>query len=273
MIDRAVIKFIWNDIVCNLIFYLVGILSILICVFLLKINPEELIISIIKGHFDVEIQKLPKVNNIMLYIIIYLLIFGMIYKGLVSKNKDREFHSKGIGYINGDYKFVSFLGRIFGYKKINIINVALWMQFKFCRSSYWDVSYDKLEPSNDAIMHEFIKGTHADTEVNLILEDTYAVREKLPVDWQLRDSYIISRDNEKGYRSYNEKFIKEVTKDINTIYTKEYLRMNIYGSLNPQHLDEIVKQNFNLSTRRRELEIYVYQSSGEQHKYLNGYKV
>ena len=71
-------------------------------------------------------------NIVLLFVFLYL-----AFRKVKKDNENSVFHANGLGYVNFSYGLLTFLGFIFGYSHINVINLPIWIQFKVYKSAFW----------------------------------------------------------------------------------------------------------------------------------------
>jgi hypothetical protein len=146
-----------------------------------------------------------------------------------------------------------------------------------CKNPTWKPVYENLQEVTDKcdIAHkENNTKTRSNQCINVILEDTYPVFDKIPEKLKVNDYVRIQRENiGNGVRTKNQCFINDSVREIDKIYKLSYERMNIFASTNPENTCEIVKNAFCMDTRERPIDVYVYQSCGDTHEYLKSVKI
>lgn len=266
-------KFIMVDILPPLGTYLWWGFIYIILIYILHLP----IIKIISDFTSLTASDLNTVNDIFTRFKLttnIVLLFVFLYLAFRKVKKDNEnsvFHANGLGYVNFSYGLLTFLGFIFGYSHINVINLPIWIQFKVYKSAFWTPEYDNLPSRDDKVSLTHGK-LHGGEVANLQLVDTYPLSGKIPQKFNCYDTWVIERSNH-GERSYNEDFIKKSTKAIQDISKRGYTTINIFASTNPMHNSKIVKENFRMDVRTRKISVIVYQSIGPKHVYMEAHKI
>lgn len=208
--------------------------------------------------------------------IIPIILCGIAYCVIRKINKDEIINKNGYFYIDIPYHILYLLSFITGYKCIETVNVPIWMQFLIYKSSYWNISTgSQLDSKKDAVSVVEINHKVNDDEINVILEDTYRVIDKIPDGLKkIHTNLIVSRSmKHEGNISLNEEFVGKSISKLNRLYKSEYTVINIFASTNPVHTKRIVDGVFKKNIREKHITVNVYQSVGINHIYSEKHKV
>ncbi|AXH99221.1 hypothetical protein DV702_05395 [Sporosarcina sp. PTS2304] len=179
-------------------------------------------------------------------------------------NKDKIFN---VGNKHFDFHMNYFiLSRFLGYKKITLVGIPLYLQFKLLFKETFECSNSDSHP--EEIDEPKIITQNIDDkgdEINLILSDTYLIKlDDLPDDKMNLPTLIIERTNGfSGVRTYNRKFVEGVRKQTHEYHLK-YKRVNVFATTNTQNTKEIVLQSFKNRGRTGFKEIHVYVQNSDR---------
>lgn len=230
------------------------------------LNNENKIISLIFSF----------INQKYIPYIIPIILCGIVYCSIHRANKDKIINQNGCFYIDIPYQILYLLSFVTGYKSIETVNVPIWMQFLIYKSPYWNISTgNQLDSKKDSV--SIIESNHKvnDDEINVILEDTYRIIDKIPDRLKkIHKNLIVSRSMEyEGNASLNEEFVDKSVAKLNRFYKSEYTVINIFASTNPVHTKKIVDGVFKKNIREKHVTVNVYQSVGMNHIYSEKHKV
>jgi len=193
------------------------------------------------------------------------LILLLIATYLVRKfNGEFVMNNRIITYQNYPYLWYWFCAKILGIKKCNLVKVPIYIQFMLIIRGTFD-EYPLNENDYPIIDNEpdcrVIKtNTESDSkEINLILEDTFLVSERLiPRNKRSCITIKISRnDGEDKGRHFSEQFIATTINTIRSI--NRIQRLNIYATTNPMNTKHLASRVFALGDRGNIEHLYVFQ--------------
>lgn len=197
----------------------------------------------------------------------------------IRKINDEFMMNRKYAYHDYYYAWYWFCAKILGIKKCNLVLVPIHMQFKlvirgtFCEYPLSDEDYPAVENEPDCK----VMITHEDKDmrtVNLVLEDTYAIKDKqLPKTTRGLFTIKVSRFDGSNSRHYSSKFIDTIALAI-----KKYKRiqnLNIYATTNPKNTLNITRRVFGSVERGNIVHLYVFQqeNDGERMFENTGHKV
>lgn len=177
------------------------------------------------------------------------------------------------------YGWYWFCAKVLGIKKCNLVLVPIYMQFKLIINETFE-EYPLNEEEYPVVDNEIIKVTKSNenalqNEINLILEDTYIIKDnQIPFSKRNRYTIKISRNdgNSRG-RHFSQNFIETT---INTVREFQSIPvMNVYATMNPLNTKHIAKRVFALGDRGNVAHLYVFQqnNNGIRKFESRGYKI
>lgn len=238
---------------------------ILICItrFVLHINTQELF----KDYLE---QSTLTPDNLFPYLVIKsgkyvvaLAVFIIILRQIRCYNNKIIMNQRNV-YHNYPYVWYCYCAKILGIRKCNLVLVPIYMQFKLVIQNVFDEfpldekDYPVLESEIDCKISEE-KNSDCGSEINLILEDTYLIDEKLlPIEKQELSAFKISRNNgESMERHYSPKFVGATVNKVRNL--PGGVRVNVYATTNPMNTMYIAKSAFRMADRGNVKHLYVYQ--------------
>ena len=210
---------------------------------------------------------LMKSGNLTIGIILMLYVLFYFFR----KSNKEEILNKGNFYHDHSYIWYYFCSKVLGYRKLNLILVPIYMQFRLIvRDTFEDYSLNNdffPDENIEDIFVKYFENTELNNitsnlnEINLILEDTYPIEKKqLPRNKQPLNMIKITRNNGTDVtRVYNEHFVNSVINVVRKLSSETVL--NIYATTNPKHNLQIVKRAFSLADRGNILNLYVFQQN------------
>ena len=154
------------------------------------------------------------------------------------------------------------------------------MQFKLViRATFPEYSLDEseypvIENESESKVSE-LNPMEPTKEINLVLEDTYAIEERqIPKSKQDYRTIKISRGNgADGSRHFSQKYIETIIKCVRGLRGK--VTVNVYATTNPLNTKHIAKRAFGLGERGNVEHLYVFQQSknGRRRFEENGKKI
>lgn len=190
-----------------------------------------------------------------------ILLFVLVLFSIRKVNNKCMFN-KGDIYKDYPYFWYWLCAKILGYTECNLILVPIYMQFKLVIndtfSKYYCGELNKKE--NDVIVVNKINFTEISDEINLIISDTYPLKEtQIPKSKRLYPTIIISRDNVEDHNRYNSpELVRKVVNEVRNL--PAYVKIvNIYATTNPQNTMNIARDAFKLGGRSNLDLIIVFQ--------------
>ena len=187
-----------------------------------------------------------------------LIVIRKLNQGFVM-NRKRVYHD----YC---YMWYWFCSKILGIKSCDLVLVPIHMQFKLViRATFPEYPLDETEypvVENEADSKVSILNQEEPArEINLILEDTYAIEERqIPKSKKGCKTIKISRNNgADNSRHFSQKYIEAIIKCVRGLKGK--VLVNIYATTNPLNTKHIAKRAFGLGERGNVEHLYVFQQS------------
>ena len=199
---------------------------------------------------------------------IWLIISAIVFKSMRTFNAGLTIN-RGNRYHQSCYLWYWFCAHIFGIKKCNLILVPIYLQFKLVIDEVFEeYPFDEKKfPTRDQekiaveeLVHE-ITGVN-DSEVNLVLEDTYPINfEQISEEKRNFFTIKISRNHPDniGRRYYSPQFIEEIQTKVRKL--PDSVTVNIFATTNPVNTRYIAQNVFQLANRGNVRCLYVYQQS------------
>lgn len=164
------------------------------------------------------------------------------------------------------YGWYWFCAKILGIKKCNLILVPIYMQFKLVLNKLFNEfplnenHYPKIDDEKIKVIK--MNEKEPQNEINLILEDTYVIKNsQIPYSKGKLFTIKVSRNdgNDCG-RHYSEAFIGVVINAVKEL--KNTSVVNVYATTNPLHTKCIAERVFRSGGRGDIRKLYVYQQNG-----------
>lgn len=194
--------------------------------------------------------------------IIVIVIF-IIFMTFTRKHYSNKIYHENDNYYDSDPFLFLYVARIFGFKKINPVNIPIWIQAKIILKTNFEFTEKKLDIHDDEGKVKKINITNnlAFTEYNLIIEDTYLVKiDAIPTEKIKFPTIKIQRGYfTSGYHVYNQWLIEQCSKEIDKIITQGATRINFFCSTNPKHTFSIFGNLLARLERESDIRIYIYQ--------------
>lgn len=257
-------------------------LLILLIIFFLVIHFDTS--NILKEIFrNIEVDA----DNLKYYVLMKLGNYAIacVASGLTlykfrEMNKSKIFNTGNV-YHNYPYIWYWIGNKILGYETCNLKLVPIYTQFKLILNDTFnrfnigdDEDYPEKQNDHISVRKEYFD--ELSIEINLILSDTYPIREnQLPVEKRLLPTIFIIRDNEHDCNRYfSEAFINKIVNQVRSL-PRDVKRINIFATTNPKHNKCIVEQAFKLADRGDNKELFVFQqeSKGERKFRRKGIKI
>ena len=167
-------------------------------------------------------------------------------------------------YYNSDPFFFFYIAGIFGFQKINPVNIPIWIQAKIILRTNLKFIEQILDNNNEEgkdVKYNIVPNSNI-KEFNFIIEDTYKIRNDDLSQKKLQFPTVkVQRGHfSSGYHLYNEWLIEQCSKEIDNIITRGGNRINFFCSTNPKHTFLIFNNLLPRLERESNITIYVYQS-------------
>lgn len=164
------------------------------------------------------------------------------------------------------YAWYCFCAKILGIKSCDLVLVPIHMQFKLVIRATFpeypldETEYPVVENESDSKVSE-TNQEEPTREINLVLEDTYAIEARqIPKAKQGYRTIKISRNScADSSRHFSQKYIEAIIKCIRGLKGK--VSVNVYATTNPMNTKHIAKRAFGLGGRGNVEHLYVFQQS------------
>ena len=197
-------------------------------------------------------------GNITIGIALFLFVYIKIRKDNKSfiMNRENVYHDY-------PYLWYCFCAKILGIKKCNLVLVPIHIQYKLIINSIFDEypingeEYSQIDNKQDVSV---IKNESVSTAkiVNIILEDTYIIREdQIPHNLRSLPSIKISRnDGTDCSRHFSQQFVNVIVSEICSL--RDGVIINVFATTNPKHNISIAESAFKKADRGNISRIYVF---------------
>lgn len=217
-------------------------------------------------------------NKYVLSVIFCSVLFAVFVYSLRKCYSDSIFHDDS-NYYDDDPFFIFYIAQLCGFKKINPINIPIWIQIKLVLKTNFKFDfreYNNTDEKGEIKKFNFRKDIHQD-EFNVILEDTYPISaEMISKENNNLPSVKIRRGHFKpGSHLYNKWFVEQFSQNIDSLIRQNPRRLNFYCSTNPAHTYDIFKNLLDRMSRQSNISIYVYQPQEQNNQffYNEGHKI
>lgn len=243
---------------------LVVLFSFCIIFNIVKINLVTLVNELTKAMFSFELLSIfSSFPPYFLKILTITLIFSgfMIFS---RRHYSHKIYHEDNNYYNSDPFFFFYIARIFGFQKINPVNIPIWIQAKIILRTNLKFIEQILDNNNEegkVVKYNIVPNSNI-KEFNFIIEDTYKIRNDDLSQKKLQFPTVkVQRGHfSSGYHLYNEWLIEQCSKEIDNIITRGGNRINFFCSTNPKHTFLIFNNLLPRLERESNITIYVYQS-------------
>lgn len=192
-----------------------------------------------------------------------IILFFLAFLKIRKYNKEFVMNQKNI-YHNYPLAWYYYCAKMLGIKKCNLVLVPIYMQFQLVIQNVFDEfpldekDYPVLNDESNCSVSE-INQTDNNSEINLILEDTYLVNEKqLPFEKRKLPTIKVSRnDGQSMERHFSQKFVKAIINEVRKL--PEGVHVNVYATTNPMNTMYIAKRVFKIADRGNVKHLYVFQ--------------
>ena len=169
------------------------------------------------------------------------------------------------------YAWYWFCAKLLGIKSCDLVLVPIYMQFKLViRATFPEYPLDETEyPVIENESESMVSETNQEEptrEINLVLEDTYAIEKRqIPKSKQEYRTIKISRNNgADNSRHFSQKYIETIIKCVRGLNGK--LLINVYATTNPLNTKHIAKRAFGLGARGNVEHLYVFQQRRDERR-------
>lgn len=168
-------------------------------------------------------------------------------------------------YHNYCYGWYWFCAKILGVKKCDLISVPIYMQFKLVLNKVFnefpldEKHYPEIDNEKVKVIQKNEK--EPQNEINLILEDTYVIKNsQIPYSKRNLFAIKISRNGgSNGERHYSEAFMEKIISTVKGLENTSVV--NVYATTNPLHTKYIAERVFKSGGRGDIRKLYVYQQN------------
>ena len=192
-----------------------------------------------------------------------VVLFFAVLIGIRKFNQGFVMNRKRV-YHDYCYAWYWFCAKILGIKSCDLVLVPIHMQFKLViRATFQEYPLDEteypvVENETDSKVSE-TNQEESTREINLVLEDTYAIEvRQIPKSKQGYRTIKISRNSgADSSRHFSQKYIEAIVKCIRGLNRK--VSVNVYATTNPMNTKHIAKRAFGLGERGNVEHLYVFQ--------------
>lgn len=192
-----------------------------------------------------------------------VVLFFAVLIGIRKFNQGFVMNRKRV-YHDYCYAWYWFCAKILGIKSCDLVLVPIHMQFKLViRATFQEYPLDEteypvVENESDSKVSE-TNQEESTREINLVLEDTYAIEvRQIPKSKQGYRTIKISRNSgADNSRHFSQKYIEAIIKCVRGLKGK--VSVNVYATTNPMNTKHIAKRAFGLGERGNVEHLYVFQ--------------
>ena len=192
-----------------------------------------------------------------------VVLFFAVLIGIRKFNQGFVMNRKRV-YHDYCYAWYWFCAKILGIKSCDLVLVPIHMQFKLViRATFQEYPLDEtdypvVEKESDSKVSE-TNQEKPTREINLVLEDTYAIEARqIPKSKQGYRTIKISRNSgADNSRHFSQKYIEAIIKCVRGLKGK--VSVNVYATTNPMNTKYIAKRAFGLGERGNVEHLYVFQ--------------
>ena len=203
-----------------------------------------------------------------------VVLFFAVLIGIRKFNQGFVMNRKRV-YHDYCYAWYWFCAKILGIKSCDLVLVPIHMQFKLViRATFQEYPLDEteypvVENESDSKVSE-TNQEESTREINLVLEDTYAIEARqIPKSKQGYRTIKISRNSgADSSRHFSQKYIEAIIKCIRDLKGK--VSVNVYATTNPMNTKHIAKRAFGLGERGNVEHLYVFQQSKDGRRRIEG---
>ena len=192
-----------------------------------------------------------------------VVLFFAVLIGIRKFNQGFVMNRKRV-YHDYCYAWYWFCAKILGIKSCDLVLVPIHMQFKLViRATFQEYPLDEtdypvVEKESDSKVSE-TNQEESTREINLVLEDTYAIEvRQIPKSKQGYRTIKISRNSgADNSRHFSQKYIEAIIKCVRGLKGK--VSVNVFATTNPMNTKHIAKRAFGLGERGNVEHLYVFQ--------------
>ena len=192
-----------------------------------------------------------------------VVLFFAVLIGIRKFNQGFVMNRKRV-YHDYCYAWYWFCAKILGIKSCDLVLVPIHMQFKLViRATFQEYPLDEtdypvVEKESDSKVSE-TNQEEPTREINLVLEDTYAIEvRQIPKSKQGYRTIKISRNSgADNSRHFSQKYIEAIIKCVRGLKGK--VSVNVFATTNPMNTKHIAKRAFGLGERGNVEHLYVFQ--------------
>src|SRR5690625_3816068 len=244
----------------KILFTIIVILCVPVILIIFLKSPFDEILSLINFGFINNIEAfLNLLNEHFFFQLFIYFILVFIFLRNYRKINDQALFNKGDIYLEIPY-FIFRIATYLGYKIITLVRLPIGLQYKIVISDLFEKTETEnhIEKNNIIKIKVYNKESELRDEVNLLLSDTYKVKEnQIPLDKRnLRMIHIDSGVDKEGTRIYNSDFVAEIETQVHSL-SKECKRINVFSHTNTHHNKSIIQGAFKKGGRDVLEELYV----------------
>lgn len=204
------------------------------------------------------------------------LVLILFVMGLICKiNYDFVMNRRSV-YHNYSYAWYWFCAKILRIRKCSLILVPIFMQFKLViRATFDELQVDEEKyPVDESVTDCSVRRFNLDgpiDEINLILEDTYAINlDQIPGNKRSLMTIKVSRNERDNFsRHFSENFIESSN---NVVRNLQYIhRLNVYATTNPMNTKHIASRVFAMGNRGNVRHLFVFQQKKDGRRSFENY--
>jgi len=229
-----------------------------------------------KSTTNLEIALESIIKNPIILSTICGVISSALILILIRRNNKEKIFNTGDKYHRYPTWIYWVASNVLGYGKVTMVRVPIFLQYKLLiKDTFPDILVDEnVEEHEQEVIIIEKNMEKLSEELNLILEDTYAIRENsLPIEKLDLPTLIIKNGSEfNGNRIYNPKYIINIREKTN-FYSRRFKKINIFSTTNTNHNKDIILKCFKNGGRTGFKRITVYQADTENYNFNKEYKI
>lgn len=191
------------------------------------------------------------------------ILFIIVLCSIRKINQEYIMNSKRV-YHNYSYAWYWLCAKVLGIKKCNLVLVPIYMQFKLVINGTFhdypldETEYPVVENEPDSKVTQINWDNH-NSEINLILEDTYVISERqIPKVKRRLKTIKVSRNNgDDRSGHFSQVFINKITNCVRGLEGGSII--NVFATTNPMNTVHIAKRAFGSGERGNVKHLYVFQ--------------
>jgi len=227
--------------------------------------------------FGGEVGVLLKVfsGNLVIRLVICT-IFSFILMRKIIKKTSTNYLNGGNIYLDVNFFLLVCSYYLTGEKRLGLKNIPIWVQFRIILSNIvrFDIVSEKMLPEDktEVTCEQVIKASTNETEINIVISDTYYALKKSSESLNGLNTWHIDRHSVDGVRQYNEQIVTNLVK-LQRELENQYLTANLFLTTTPEMTKAIVEKCFNLAGRDGFKHINVFESPAPNFKFSKKHKI